>query len=151
MGVRLMIVVPPLFREGFRKILESKKYIKIVAEASTHQEIIPLVEKKKPDVLLLDTIICDLNILKLLRSIRRKSPKTKMILLTHTQNEEAIAVDAISLCVQGCLTAASDATHLIHAIRAASKDKIRVEKKIITRGLIRSLRAGRSKLGFFRI
>jgi DNA-binding NarL/FixJ family response regulator len=148
MGVRLMIAVPPLFREGIRKILESKKYIKIVAEASTHQEIIPLVEKKKPDVLFLDTIICDLNILKLLQSIGGKSPKTKMILLTHTQHEEAIAADAISLCVPGYLTAASDATHLIHAIGAASKDKIRAEKKIITRRLVRLLPAGRGKLGF---
>jgi DNA-binding NtrC family response regulator len=100
-------------------------------------------------VLFLDTIICDLNILKVLESIREKSPKTNVILLTHTQNEEA-AVKALSLTVWGYLTVASDITHLINAIRDASKDKIRAEKKILRRGLIRSLSAGRGKLGFFR-
>ncbi len=146
MGIKLMIAVPQLIREGICKILESKKYIKIVAEASTSQEIISLVEKKKPDVLFLDTIIYDLNILKLLKSIEGKSPKTKVILLTHTQNEEAIATNAVSLC-EGCLTAASGTTDLIHTIRVTSKDKRRAEKKIINGGLPRALRSERGKGG----
>jgi DNA-binding NarL/FixJ family response regulator len=120
-----MIAFPQLIREGICKILETEKYLNIVAEASTHQEIIPLVEQNKPDVLFFDTIICDSDILKLLRSIEEKSPKTKILLLIHAH--DGVSANAISPCVQGYLTAVSGATDLIDAIRVASN--IRVEKK----------------------
>ncbi|GEM_PF-4533751 len=145
MGIRLMIVVPPLIRERICKILETEKYIQIVAEASTQEEIIPLAEQNKHDILFLDTIISDLDILKLLRSIEEKSPKTKIVVLIHAH--DGVTANVISLYVQWCLTAASGTTDLIHTIRAASKDKRRTEKKITNGGLPRSLRSGKSKVG----
>jgi DNA-binding NarL/FixJ family response regulator len=148
MSIRLMVAVPQLFREGICKILGAEKYIKIVAEASAPLEIIALVEQNKPDVLFIDTAISSLDMVKLLESIEEKSPKTKILLLIHAYDDR-VAANAIFLGAQRYLTAASGATHLIYAIRAANKDKMWTAKKIITRSLPRTLSLGRDKLGFF--
>jgi len=107
-----MMAVPLLFREGLRKILEPEKDIEIVAEASNQEEIIPLVEQKKPDVLYLDTALSDLDIEKTLESIEEMSPETKVLLLTRTRDEE-VMINALSFGVRGYLTATSTQSSLL--------------------------------------
>lgn len=88
--IGLMVVSSPLFLEPIRKILESEKGIEIVAEASTYLEINLFIEQKRPDVLLIDTALPDLDIAKIMQLVREKSTETKVLLLLHAPDEEAI-------------------------------------------------------------
>ena len=62
----MLAVSSDLFLAGIHKILRPKKDIEIIAETITHQEIIPLIEQKKPDVLFIDTNLPGLDIVKIL-------------------------------------------------------------------------------------
>ena len=143
--IRLMLVVPSLFQDGICKVLESKKDLEIIAEASTQIETVSFIEQKKPDVLFIDTSIPDIDILEILELIRQKSPETKLLLLVHTLDEEAF-INAVSLGIRGYLTEASDTEQFIEAIRAVGKEEIWAEREIVTRILTQLLPLRRSKL-----
>jgi two-component system, NarL family, invasion response regulator UvrY len=139
-----MLAIPPLFREGIHKILKSEKDIEMTAEASTHIEITPLVEQKKPDVLFIDTALSNLDIQEILESIKQKSAKTKVLLLVHTLDEETF-INAVSLGVRGYLTEASDTEQFIEAIKAVGKEEIWAERRIVTKVLTQLLPLRRDK------
>jgi len=134
----MLAVSSDLFLAGIHKILKPKKDIEIIAETITHQEIIPLIEQKKPDVLFIDTNLPGLDIVKILESIAEKSAETKILLLLHTLDEEPI-IDAISLGVRGCLKSTANPEQLIRAVRSISKREIWAEESIKTKVLTRFL------------
>ncbi|MGH7889448.1 MAG: PAS domain S-box protein, partial [Thermodesulfobacteriota bacterium] len=71
--VSLMLVThSTLLREGIRKMLDSEKDIRIVAETSNNREIVSLLEQKKPDVLFVDIGLPGLDITQTLDLIREK-------------------------------------------------------------------------------
>ncbi|MGH7800917.1 MAG: LuxR C-terminal-related transcriptional regulator [Thermodesulfobacteriota bacterium] len=142
----MLAVSSVLFREGICKILESEKDIELISEASTQGDIITLIEQMKPDVIFIDTATPNLDIVKILDSIRENEAGTKVLLLLHNQDEEAI-IHNISLGVWGCLTEASDAGEFVRAIGAITHDEIWAERKIITKAFIRHLLSLKGKPG----
>ena len=88
-----------LVSEGIKKIIGPGNYIKIAAEASTHSEIIPLIEQEEPDVLLIDTPIPDLALEEIQKYIEESRAKTKVLLLLHSLDEE-IVLNALSLGIR---------------------------------------------------
>jgi DNA-binding NarL/FixJ family response regulator len=138
--INLMLVISSsLLREGIHKILEPEKDIEVIAEALTNLEIIPLIEQKKPDVLFIDTALPNVDVGKILESIKEKSAETKVILLLYASDEEVI-IGAISSGVHGYLKNTSNPAQFIQAIRAVVKDEIWTERKILTKVLTRFLR-----------
>jgi DNA-binding NarL/FixJ family response regulator len=138
--INLMLVISSsLLREGIHKILEPEKDIEVIAEALTNLEIIPLIEHKKPDVLFIDTALPNVDVVKILESIKEKSAETKVILLLYTSDEEVI-IGAISSGVHGYLKNTSNPAQFIQAIRAVVKDEIWTERKILTKVITRFLR-----------
>lgn len=133
-----------LLREGICKILESAKDVSVVAETKTHTEIVPLVEQTKPQVLLIDTALPELDIIRVLRSIQDKSLETNVLLMLHTLDEEAI-INCLSLGVRGYLTDVSDSAQLIQAITAVSNSETWADAKIITKVITRLLPSGRTR------
>ncbi|MBI2487509.1 MAG: response regulator transcription factor [Deltaproteobacteria bacterium] len=125
-------------------MLESESKLRVVAKASVPLEIIPLIHKKMPDVLIVDATMPGLNINEVLESIGRTNIGTKVILLLHTLNEKLIT-EAMSLGVQGCLTDASDREQLIQAIRTVRKNKFWAEVDVITRILTLLLPSKKAK------
>lgn len=137
--VNLMVVSSStLLRNGIRKVLEPEEGIQIVAEASTHLEVISLIEEANPDVLFIDTSLPNLDIGERLEAIMEVRPEAKVILLLHTLDEEMI-INAISLGFSGVLTDVSDTTQLNKAIRAVNEGEIWAERKIITKAFKRLL------------
>jgi DNA-binding NarL/FixJ family response regulator len=138
--INLMLVISSsLLGEGIHKILEPEKDIEVIAEALTNLEIIPLIEHKKPDVLFIDTALPNVDVVKILESIKEKSAETKVILLLYTSDEEVI-IGAISSGVHGYLKNTSNPAQFIEAIRAVVKDEIWTERKILTKVITRFLR-----------
>lgn len=137
--IRLMVATHSTFiQDGIRKMLEPEKDIEIVAEASDYSEIVSSVEQKNPDVLFIDAALSNLDVVKILESIKEKSTQTKVLLLLRTLDERFI-INAISLGARGCLTGLSSAGQFIQAIRTVSNDEIWADIKVITRILTRLL------------
>src|SRR5579875_3417492 len=137
--ISLIVATRSIFiQDGVRKMLESEKDIEIVAEASDYPEIISSVEQKRPDVLFIDTALSDLDVVKILETMKEKNTRTKALLLLRALDEGFI-INAISLGARGCLTGSSNAGQFIQAIRTVSKDEIWADIKVITKILTRLL------------
>ena len=89
-----------LFREGVRAILKSVPDIEIVGEAGTGQEALKLASNLKPDVILMDIQMPDLNGVEATQRILKPNPTlasssslcSKMMTLSFQQCAPARAV-----------------------------------------------------------
>jgi DNA-binding NarL/FixJ family response regulator len=78
----------------------------IVAEASNGREAVQLVARHKPDAVLLDAQMPEMNGLEATRIIKRLWPKVRVVMLTiHSKYEaEALKAGTDTFLVKGCPT-----------------------------------------------
>ena len=89
--IRLILVDrEAIFRAGIRQILSSHEDIEIVAECEPGEEVIGLVEDLFPNIVLVDVNLPSLNGIDLARQISRRSPSTRVILLSSYPSEEQL-------------------------------------------------------------
>jgi len=67
---------------GLRSILESQSGWVICGEATTGREAVQKTKELKPDVVILDISMPDLNRLEATRQIHRTAPRTEVLILT---------------------------------------------------------------------
>jgi len=79
-----------LIREGLSLMLQREENIDIIGEAVNGLQTINIVKDLKPDVVLLDIAMPEMDGIQVLPSIRNKSPKTKTLMITSTTDEEGI-------------------------------------------------------------
>lgn len=83
-----------LIREN--QVYYLKRLFTTVYEASTVKEALEIIENKKPDIVISDIEINDMNGLDMIRTIRKKDKKTKFIVLSAYSTKEYL-FDAIDL------------------------------------------------------
>src|SRR5438477_11596366 len=71
-----------LVRQGVRSLLEHEPDFQIVGETGDGLQTVELVQRVKPDVLLLDLMLPSLNGLDVTRQVREQSPQTHVVILT---------------------------------------------------------------------
>ena len=86
----------PLILQGVRRTLEACEDIDVVGEARTGDEVVPLVERRRPDVVLLDMRMPGLGSAECIRLIRASQPQVKTIVLSASEDRATIesAVEA---------------------------------------------------------
>lgn len=109
-----------LVREGLKALLESQSDIEIVGEASDGHETIKKTKELQPDIVLMDISMPNLNGLEATRTIRRKYPNTKVLILTMHLNDEYI-FQSLQLGASGYLLKENAAEDLINAIRSVQE------------------------------
>lgn len=108
-----------LIREGLKKILSLEKDIQIIGETDNSEDIISLVLKTKPDIILLDISFPGKNGLEILKELKISSPDVKALILSM-HPEDKFAVRAIKSGAYGYITKESASDELIKAIRKAA-------------------------------
>jgi DNA-binding NarL/FixJ family response regulator len=71
-----------ILRRGLKQLLTSRPGWEICAEAKTGREAVALAEQHKPDIVVMDVSMPDLNGLEAARRIHKALPKTGIIMLT---------------------------------------------------------------------
>jgi DNA-binding NarL/FixJ family response regulator len=66
-------------RHGLRVLLQAQPGVQVCGEASTGLEAIDCVKKGKPDLLVLDLTMADMNGLEVMRAVRGESPSTDVM------------------------------------------------------------------------
>jgi DNA-binding NarL/FixJ family response regulator len=77
-----------IFRRGLRSLLESHTNWQVCGEAVNGREAIERVQELKPDVVVLDVTMPQMNGLEAAREIRRNIPESKVVILS--QHEAAL-------------------------------------------------------------
>lgn len=107
-----------LMVEGIRKALEAAEDIEIVGEASLGSQVLPLVRRLNPDVVLLDMRMPHMDGLACLDQIQKTCPKVKVIMLSVFSDPEHIQA-AFSHGASGYIVKSVNPLDLPSAIRQA--------------------------------
>lgn len=75
-------------RRGIRHLLEAQPGIEVAWEASNGVEALQCIKKEKPDLLVLDLTMPEMNGLEVVRSVRELSPETDIMVLSMHFSEE---------------------------------------------------------------
>jgi DNA-binding NarL/FixJ family response regulator len=79
-----------IFRQGLRLALSDDHKLKFIAEAGNGVELMELLERQKPDVILLDLKMPEMDGFEAVKLIREKYPEIKVIILTMHDDEQFI-------------------------------------------------------------
>jgi DNA-binding NarL/FixJ family response regulator len=86
----LIIDDHPLYRRGIRWTVEQVDDIEVIGEAENDAEAIAIAETAFPDVALVDINQPELNGLEIARTIKRRSPRIRLIVLTNNEDDEQL-------------------------------------------------------------
>lgn len=115
-GSRVLLVDDhPLVRAGVRRVLETNPDIRIVAEAASGDAALQLLERERPDVLVLDLAMPDTDGLEVLRRVKRRWPELGVVILTMHANPEYLK-RAIQYGVDAYVLKESAAQELVAAV-----------------------------------
>ena len=103
-------------REGLRALLESEPDLSVIGEAGDGLSAIRLVERLKPNVLLLDLIIPGLNGQEVARRTRKCSPNTRVVVLSMHSSEPYV-MEALRNGAAGYVLKDASYSDLVRAIR----------------------------------
>ncbi|MCZ6624851.1 MAG: response regulator transcription factor [Deltaproteobacteria bacterium] len=113
----------PMFRDSVRRLLSLEPDFEIIAEAAGGDEVIALLETHEPDVLLLDLMMPGLDGLSVLQRIRGERFKTKVIVLTASEDESSHIL-AMKYGADGIVRKNSATDFLIGAIRKVREGQV---------------------------
>jgi DNA-binding NarL/FixJ family response regulator len=106
-----------LFRAGTRALLQTLKDIEIVAEAANGREALRLIAVKRPDVILMDIMMPDLNGLDAAARAGRAFPGTRVVILSMSADADSV-LKTLRSGAAGYLVKTADPAELELAIRA---------------------------------
>jgi len=109
-----------LMRQGLRQLCEGLGGFTVVAEAENGAQSVALALTARPDVILMDIVMPDLDGVGAIRQIMRETPTARIIALTMYRQEQYM-LDAIQAGARGYLLKTVDAGELIAAIRAVHR------------------------------
>ncbi len=107
-------------RQGLRKVLEDRPEWEVVAEAGDGREAVRQAEIHKPDVAIVDVAMPLLNRIETTRQITRKSPTTRVLVLSM-HADEAYVTQILQAGATGYLLKDSADVDLIQAVTAVAK------------------------------
>jgi DNA-binding NarL/FixJ family response regulator len=129
-----------LVRAGIRALVESLDGVTVVAETGDGREALELVERHRPDVLLLDITLPGLNGLEIAERTTRSSPSTRIVILSVHANEAYVA-QALRAGVAAYLPKDAAATELALALRAVVRGETYLSPSIskqVVEGFLRN-------------
>lgn len=119
MTIRLMLVDDhQMLRQGLRRSLEEEGFY-VVGEASDGDEAVRLVPAAKPDVILMDVSMPDMDGVEATRRILQADPDKRVVMLTMHADKDLIDA-AIKAGAVGYLTKDCSTDEVIEAVRMAA-------------------------------
>ncbi|MBL0161224.1 MAG: response regulator transcription factor [Bryobacterales bacterium] len=111
-----------VMRRGLRLVLEQQEDFEVLGEASDGREAVALAETLKPDVVLLDITMPNLNGIEAARQITAKQLGCAIVVLSM-HSDEGYVLRALKAGARGYLLKESAEADLILAIRSVSEGK----------------------------
>jgi DNA-binding NarL/FixJ family response regulator len=112
----------PLILQGLRRTLEACDDIDVIGEARSGDEIVPLVERRQPDVVLLDMRMPGLPSVECIRQIKKSWPQVRTVVLSASEDgptiDSAVAAGASAYVIKS--VSALDIPALVRQVAAGA-------------------------------
>ena len=107
------------FRNGVRALLETVTGFEVIAETSNGEETVRAAFEHKPDIILMDLQMPDMNGIETTRRIVRELPSTGIIIVTMFEDTDSV-ISAMRAGARGYILKDADEDELIRSIRAVA-------------------------------
>jgi DNA-binding NarL/FixJ family response regulator len=120
MSLRILVADDhDIIRRGLKSLLTAKPGWEICAEAKNGREAVSLAEEHKPDVVVMDVSMPELNGLEAVRRIRKQLPKTEIVVLTLHFSDQLVH-DIVEAGAKGYIMKSDADRDLVAAVEALS-------------------------------
>jgi len=103
-------------RDGVRRLLEAEQDYVVVGEASDGLEVVPLVLRLQPQVLVVDLMMPGLGGLEATAAVTRKAPGTRVVILSM-YHEDVFVLEALRNGAAGFVSKDASGVELVRAVR----------------------------------
>jgi DNA-binding NarL/FixJ family response regulator len=120
MSIRILLVDDhQMMRDGLRSILDLEDALDVVGEAGNGYQALELVERLRPDVVVMDIGMKDLNGMEATRQIKARTPETQVIGLS-TYSDESYVLGMLEAGASGYVLKEAAFEEMRRAIRAVA-------------------------------
>jgi DNA-binding NarL/FixJ family response regulator len=106
----------PIVRQGLRNLLQTESSFQVVAEADDGIAGLDLVQRVRPDVLIVDLMMPGLNGLDLIKQALKHLPRLRIVVLSM-QSADSYVVEALNSGAAGYVLKETGPSEIIHAIK----------------------------------
>jgi DNA-binding NarL/FixJ family response regulator len=121
-----------LFREGLRTLLSLAPDVEVVAEAGDGEEALRLAPIVKPDVVLMDLKMPNVDGVTATRKLRTALPGCRVVALTTFEDDELV-FEALRAGAVGYLLKDASSERLLDAVRSAARGETFLQPSIATK------------------
>ena len=109
-----------IVREGIRRVLEGDPGVIVVAEGKDGDEALLVVERERPDVLVLDVSMPGTTWLDVIRELHRQARRTRVLVLSMYDEPEYV-IESVRAGARGYILKDSAPAELRRAVRAVHR------------------------------
>jgi len=124
----------PVVREGLSTIVDVEDDITVVGQASDGGEALRLARQLRPDVVLMDLKMPNVDGVEAIKRIRGELPETHILILTTYADEEYI-MDGIRAGARGYLLKDASPDELVRAVRLVARGESLLQPTVAARVL----------------
>jgi DNA-binding NarL/FixJ family response regulator len=118
-----------LVRRGFRRMLEDEASFQVIGEASDGLEAVARAEELRPDVVVMDCALPQINGVEATRRILAKLPNTAILMLSM-HSEDTLIRQALAAGARGYILKNAMDLDLVNAIKKVAEGKMVVDPQI---------------------
>ena len=118
-----------IMRDGLRNLLKEENDLEVVGEADNGRDAVKIILEKKPDIVIMDIAMHEMNGIEATRQIKKENPNIKIIALSM-HSERQIVVGIFRAGASGYLLKDSTSTELIEALRTVYRGRNYISQKI---------------------
>jgi NarL family two-component system response regulator LiaR len=142
--IRILLVDDhAVVRQGLKAFLATEADIEVVGEAANGREAVEQVKRLKPDVVLMDLVMPQLDGIGATAEIKASSPDVDVIAMTSFIEDEKV-FGAMRAGATGYVLKDADPDDVVHAIRSAAAGEVHLDPRVARR-LMEELQPSKQK------
>ncbi|HYP42160.1 MAG TPA: response regulator transcription factor [Chloroflexia bacterium] len=131
--IRILLVDDhAVVRQGLKAFLATEADIEVVGEAANGREAVEQVKRLKPDVVLMDLVMPQLDGIGATAEIKASSPDVDVIAMTSFIEDEKV-FGAMRAGATGYVLKDADPDDVVHAIRSAAAGEVHLDPRVARR------------------